>query len=132
VELAGVVLVDTRAAFRVLETSHPPVYYVPPQDVAMQHLSESSHASFCEWKGQAHYYDVRVGDRYLARAAWSYPEPTRRFEAIRDYLAFYPELMNGCFVDGERVRSQPGSFYGGWITSDLVGPFKGAPGTHGW
>jgi uncharacterized protein (DUF427 family) len=132
VELAGVVLVDTRAAFRVLETSHPPVYYVPPQDVAMQHLSESSHASFCEWKGQARYYDVGVGDRHVARAAWSYPEPTRRFEAIRDYLAFYPEFMDGCFVDGERVRSQPGSFYGGWITSDLVGPFKGARGTHGW
>ena len=131
-ELAGVVLVDTQAAFRVLETSHPPVYYAPPQDVAMQHLSESSHASFCEWKGQARYYDVRVGDRHVARAAWSYPDPTRRFEAIRDYLAFYPEHMDGCFVDGERVQAQPGSFYGGWITSDLVGPFKGARGTHGW
>lgn len=131
VTFSGVVLADTRSALRVLETSHPPVYYLPPQDVAMQYLSESGHASFCEWKGRARYHDVSVGKRSLARAAWSYSAPSRGFAEIRDYVAFYPALVEG-FVDGERVRAQPGDFYGGWITSELVGPFKGPPGTRGW
>jgi uncharacterized protein (DUF427 family) len=132
VRFAGEVIADSRAALRVLETSHPPVYYVPPADVALQHLTESGEGSFCEWKGRAVYYDVRVGTRVAPRAAWSYPDPSPAFAPIRDHLAFYPEFMDGCFVDGERVRAQPGGFYGGWITSELVGPFKGAPGTHGW
>lgn len=132
VKFAGVVLADTRSAFRVLETSHPPVYYVPPQDVAARYLSETGGDSFCEWKGRARYYDVCVGAKRAAHAAWTYPEPARDFAPIRDHMAFYPSRMDGCFVDGERVRSQPGDFYGGWITSDLVGPFKGSPGTHGW
>ncbi len=132
VEFAGVTLADTRAAFRVLETSHPPVYYVPPQDVAMEHLIESSRSSFCEWKGQAGYYDVVVGDARLVSAAWFYRDPTPRFQPIRDHVAFYPAPMDGCFVDGERVACQPGDFYGGWITQDLVGPFKGGAGTAGW
>ena len=132
VEFAGVVIADSRAAYRVLETSHPPVYYIPPEDVSMQHLDKSAGSSYCEWKGRAIYYDVVVGSARLPRAAWSYPDPTPSFEAIRLYLAFYPAPMDGCFVDGERVASQPGDFYGGWITSDLEGPFKGGPGTRGW
>jgi uncharacterized protein (DUF427 family) len=132
VELGDVVLADTRSAFRVLETSHPPVYYVPPGDVAMAHLVETAGSSFCEWKGRARYYDVVVGDRRLGRVAWSYPEPTAAFEPIRHHIAFYPGPMDGCFVDGERVAPQPGDFYGGWITANLEGPFKGGRGTHGW
>ena len=132
IELADVVLADTRSAFRVLETSHPPVYYIPPADVSMHHLVEALGSSQCEWKGRARYYSVVVGDTRLENVAWFYPDPTPAFEPIRDHIAFYPGPMDGCFVDGERVASQPGDFYGGWITSDLVGPFKGGPGTHGW
>jgi uncharacterized protein (DUF427 family) len=132
VELGGVVLADTSAAFRVLETSHPPVYYVPPQHIAQRYLIASSKSSFCEWKGRARYYSVVVGERRVENAAWCYPEPDPAFAAIRDYVAFYPSRMDSCFVDGERALAQPGDFYGGWITSDLVGPFKGGPGTRGW
>jgi len=132
VEFGGVVLADTRAALRVLETSHPPVYYIPPEDVALEYLAESRHGSFCEWKGRAGYYTAVVGERRLENVAWFYPDPTPAFAAIRRYVAFYPEPMDGCFVDGERVQPQPGNFYGGWITSDVVGPFKGGATTRGW
>ena len=132
VEVGGVVVADTHAAARVLETSHPPVYYVPPQDIRMQHLERSLRRSFCEWKGTASYYNVCVGDRLIEDAAWFYPHPTAAFASIRNYVAFYPALMDACFVDGDRVRAQPGDFYGGWGTSDVVGPFKGAPGTMFW
>lgn len=132
IEFRGIVLADTRSAYRVLETSHPPVYYLPPLDVAMEHLVEGAGSSFCEWKGRAGYYDVVVGDARLEQVAWYYPDPTPAFAPIRSYVAFYPSPMDACLVDGERVESQPGDFYGGWITSDLVGPFKGAPGTRGW
>ncbi len=132
IEFAGVVLADTRAAFRVLETSHPPVYYIPPEDVALQYLVRAPGSSYCEWKGSAGYYSVVVGDVRLEKVAWFYADPTPVFEPIRDHIAFYAEPMDGCFVDGERVASQPGDFYGGWITSDLVGPFKGGLETHGW
>ena len=132
VELGGVSLADTRSAFRVLETSHPPVYYIPPRDVAMGHLVAAPGSSYCEWKGRAGYYSVVVGDSRYERVAWFYGDPTPAFRPIRNHIAFYPEPMDGCFVDGERVVSQPGDLYGGWITSDLVGPFKGGPGTRGW
>jgi len=132
VELAGVCLADTRSAFRVLETSHPPVYYLPPGDVSTAHLSAVPGHSFCEWKGQASYYDIVVGDLVRPRAAWYYPDPVPAFAGLRDHIAFYPSRVDACFVDGERVSAQPGDFYGGWITSDLVGPFKGSAGTHGW
>lgn len=132
VEFAGAVLADSHTAHRVLETSHPPVYYVPPHDVAMQFLFESRRISHCEWKGSARYYTACVGGDRAENAAWSYPEPTAAFAPIRDFVAFYPALMDACFVDGERVHAQPGDFYGGWITSDLAGPFKGGPGTRGW
>lgn len=132
VEHAGTLIADSTRAWRVLETSQPPAYYLPPDDVAMELLRPSSHRTFCEWKGQAAYYDVVVGDVVAPSAAWCYPSPTEPFAPIRDHLAFYPQLVDGCFVDGEKVRANEGSFYGGWITSKVVGPFKGGPGTAGW
>lgn len=132
VELGGETIVDTRRAHRVLETSHPPVYYVPLEDVTPGVLVASGGRSSCEWKGAASYYDAVAGGRRAKRAAWTYPDPARGFEVIRDAVAFYPAAMDGCWVDDERVEPQPGGFYGGWITSDIVGPFKGDPGTSGW
>ena len=132
VRFNGVIIADTRAAWRVLETSHPPVYYLPPADLKLEHLERSLRSSFCEWKGRARYVDVRVGERVAAAAGWCYPDPTGAFQAIRDYVAFYPGAMDRCTVDGETVLPQPGGFYGGWITSDIVGPFKGEPGTEFW
>lgn len=129
---SGVMIADTRRAVRVLETSHPPVYYIPPADIQMQYLAQTTGRSLCEWKGQAWYYNVTVGDVCELNAAWFYPEPTAAFASLRGYIAFYAQRMDACFVDGERVTPQPGEFYGGWITSDIVGPFKGEPGTRGW
>lgn len=128
----GVAIAETRRAVRVLETSHPPVYYLPPDDIRMDYLTATSRSSFCEFKGTARYWTLRAGDRTAENVAWSYPNPAPGFEAIRDYLAFYAAPMDECTVDGERVTPQPGGFYGGWITSDIVGPFKGGPGTLGW
>jgi uncharacterized protein (DUF427 family) len=128
----GQVVAETSRALRVLETSHPPVYYIPAEDIKRKFLERSSRSSFCEWKGRARYHTLHVGDRQSADAAWSYPEPTQAFEPIRDHLAFYPSRVDECTVDGEVVRSQPGDFYGGWITQEIVGPFKGDPGTMGW
>ena len=128
----GVTIADTTAAQRVLETSHPPVYYIPPTDIKLDALIQTSKHTFCEWKGQASYYTVRVGDRQVENAAWFYPRPTAAFAVIKDCVAFYPSLMDACYVGDELVQAQPGDFYGGWITSEIVGPFKGSPGTHGW
>jgi uncharacterized protein (DUF427 family) len=128
----GEVVAETRRARRVLETSHPPVYYIPPEDVRSEYLIPAQGQSFCEWKGAARYCDVRVGEKTAERAAWSYPTPTPSFASIADHLAFYPGKMDACYVDGQRVTPQPGDFYGGWITSEIVGPFKGEPGTRGW
>ena len=126
VVLGGETIVDTRRAHRVLETSHPPVYYVPLEDVAPGVLEPSSGGTtFCEWKGDASYYDVAAGGRREERAAWTYHDPSPGFESIRDAVAFYAGPMDACFVDDERVEPQPGGFYGGWITSDVTGPFKG-------
>ena len=134
VVLGGAVIADTTQAHRVLETSHPPVYYVPLEDVAPGALEPCrGPGSFCEWKGEASYFDVIGGDgRRVERAAWTYPDPAPAFETIRDAVAFYPGLMDECTLDGELVEAQPGGFYGGWITSEVVGPFKGGPGTRGW
>ncbi|MGD1949936.1 MAG: DUF427 domain-containing protein [Leptolyngbyaceae cyanobacterium] len=126
------VIVDSQQTKRVLETSHPPVYYIPPADIAMDCLSEAPGTSFCEWKGRARYYTVTVGDRVAARVAWCYPTPTERFASLANYVAFYPSAMDACYVDDEQVQAQTGDFYGGWITSDIVGPFKGGAGTWGW
>jgi uncharacterized protein (DUF427 family) len=128
----GAVIADTRKAKRVLETSHPPVYYIPQEDIRMEYLTRTDGTTFCEWKGDAIYYTVAVGDKKATNVAWSYPQPTRSFSIIKDHLAFYPQFMDACYVDGEQVRPQPGGFYGGWITDDIIGPFKGEPGTWGW
>jgi uncharacterized protein (DUF427 family) len=127
-----VVLADTQRAKRVLETSHPPVYYIPPEDIRMEYLRQTARSSFCEWKGMAGYYAIEVGNQVAENAAWFYADPTPAFLGIQNYVAFYPSRMQACYVDGELVTSQPGDFYGGWITSDIIGPFKGAPGTWGW
>lgn len=128
----GQVIADTTRAVRVLETSHPPVYYIPQADVRMDALTQTSRRTVCEFKGAARYWTIRVGDREAADAAWSYPDPKPGFDNLRDAIAFYPSRMDECTVDGERVQAQEGDFYGGWITSDIVGPFKGGPGTWGW
>jgi uncharacterized protein (DUF427 family) len=128
----GVTIADTHGAQRVLETSHPPVYYLPPEDIKMDYLIGTTQGSFCEWKGRAIYYAVVVGNKQASNAAWAYPSPTPSFAAIKNYLAFYAHMMDACYVDGEQVQPQPGNFYGGWITSNIVGPFKGEPGTWGW
>lgn len=132
VVLDGVVVADTRRAVRTLETSHPPSYYLPLADIMPGALLPVEGSSFCEWKGHARYFDVVAGGQRRERAAWSYPAPTEGFAVLRDHVAFYAAAMDGCFVDGERVTPQPGGFYGGWITSAVAGPFKGAPGSRFW
>ncbi|MEZ0496976.1 DUF427 domain-containing protein [Sphingomonas sp. IW22] len=128
----GITIADTRRGVRTLETSHPPSYYFPPADVAMDMLHPTPHRSLCEWKGQARYFDVHVGGEAIVEAAWAYPDPTPAFACLRGYVAFYPHLFDTCLVDGERAQPQPGGFYGGWVTSDLAGPFKGGPGSRFW
>ena len=132
VEHAGVVVADTRRGWRVLETSQPPAYYFPPEDVRLDLLEPSLHATFCEWKGQASYRSIRVGDVVATDAVWLYEHPTPQFEPITDHLAFYAQRVDRCTVDGEEVEANQGAFYGGWITSKVVGPFKGGAGTAGW
>jgi uncharacterized protein (DUF427 family) len=132
IELGGTVIAETRASYRVLETSHPPGYYLPRAAFRADTLRPAEGSSYCEWKGQAAYLDVVGGDRLAARAAWHYPEPTWAFRALRDHVALYPAAMDRVTVDGEVVQPQEGGFYGGWITARVVGPFKGAPGTSGW
>lgn len=133
IELDGEVVVDARRSFRVLETSHPPVYYLPRDAVGSGLLTPVAGTTYCEFKGTASYFDVAgPSGRVLERAAWHYPEPTAGFEALVGHVAFYPGRMGRCTVDGEPVVAQPGDFYGGWITSKVTGPFKGAPGTGGW
>jgi uncharacterized protein (DUF427 family) len=128
----GIVIADTCHAQRVLETSHPPVYYIPPEDIRQEYLVKMPQTSYCEWKGRGAYYSVVVGDRQLPNVAWYYPEPTPAFAAIQNYVAFYAAPMDACYVAGEKVEPQPGNFYGGWITADIVGPFKGIEGSWGW
>ena len=128
----GVEIANTLRAKRVLETSHPPVYYIPREDIHAEYLTFSARSSFCEFKGLAGYVAVTVGEKRIEDAGWFYPAPTPSFAALKDYIAFYPSKMEACIVDGEKVIPQAGDFYGGWITRDIVGPFKGEPGTWGW
>jgi len=128
----GVVIADSYRARRVLETCHPPVYYLPPEDVRMTALTRAAGTTFCEWKGAARYYDITVAGNTARQAAWSYPKPLPAYAGLAGYIAFYPGAMDACLVDGEQARPQPGGFYGGWITNDIVGPFKGDAGTMGW
>ncbi|MFF1868209.1 DUF427 domain-containing protein [Kitasatospora herbaricolor] len=123
---------STRQAVRVLETSHPPVYYLPAADVVTELLVPAGAVSHCEWKGQARYWDLVAGGRRAAHAAWSYPEPLPAYRELRGMLAFYPGRVDRCTVDGETVRAQEGDFYGGWITGGITGPYKGGPGTSAW
>jgi uncharacterized protein (DUF427 family) len=128
----GQTIADTQAGYRVLETSHPPVYYLPPSDFLPGVLQPSPRGSFCEWKGQASYWSLQVGDKTAVDAAWSYGAPTPAFEPIQGYVAVYASRMDACYVDDEQVEPQPGGFYGGWITKNIVGPFKGGPSSWGW
>jgi len=132
VEVAGQVIAATRAAVRVCETSHPPVFYVPREDIVDGVLERAAGSSWCEWKGAATYWDVVVGGRRITGAAWSYENPSPGYEHLRGAVAFYPGMVDRATVDGEQVRPQPGAFYGGWITDEIAGPFKGSPGTLGW
>jgi len=132
VVFGGVTLAYTTRAKRFLETSHPPVYYIPPEDIRMEHLTLAEGASFCEWKGVTRYYDIETEERREHKAAWFYPEPEPAYAELKDCVAFYPSLMDTCWVDGGKVRAQEGDFYGGWVTAGIVGPFKGGPGTWGW
>lgn len=128
----GTRIADTQRAVRVLETSHPPVYYIPAEDVKMEYLKPTQRASVCEWKGGANYYTIHVGNKIEHDAAWTYHKPLPGFQAIKDHIAFYPARMDSCLVNGEKAQPQPGGFYGGWITKEIKGPFKGSPGTSGW
>jgi uncharacterized protein (DUF427 family) len=132
VEFNGEPVCDTMRAYRVLETSHPPTYYVPRSDVRMEFLKPSLRRSFCEFKGDAGYFDLTVGERSSRDAAWSYSQPTPAFAVLRDYLGFYVSRTDACFVGDEQAQPQQGGLYAGWITSHIVGPFKGAPGTNYW
>ncbi len=132
VVLGGVEVCRSTRAFRVLETSHPPGWYVPEQDWLPGSLVPAAGTSFCEWKGVASYLDVVGGGQRAGQAAWTYRDPVPAYADLRDAVAVYPAAVDACTVDGEVVRPQDGGFYGGWITGDVVGPFKGAPGTLGW
>ena len=129
---AGRVIADSRRCLRVLETSHPPVYYVPREDIAPGVLHAAAGRSFCEFKGTASYWDLVVGDSRVADAGWSYEHPAEGYAQIAGAVAFYPGRVDECRVGDEVVRAQEGDFYGGWITADITGPFKGGPGTRGW
>jgi uncharacterized protein (DUF427 family) len=132
VVLDGRTIAETQRGIRTIETSHPPTYYFPTTDVAAGVLRPFGGTSFCEWKGSAIYFDVVFRNVVRPKAAWAYPNPTAQFAIIRGHVAFYAGAMDACFVDGELVVPQPGGFYGGWITSGVVGPFKGVPGSTGW
>lgn len=128
----GATIADTTSGYRILETSHPPTFYIPGTDVAFEYLIESDQTSYCEFKGRAVYYSISLEDKLIANAAWSYPEPTPRYAAIAGYLSFYASDEVPCKVGNEPVIPQPGNFYGGWITKNLQGPFKGGLGSRFW
>ncbi|MEM0900201.1 MAG: DUF427 domain-containing protein [Pseudomonadota bacterium] len=132
ITFGGVVICQSKNAWRVLETYHPPTYYIPPNDFGHDVLKPAPGNSMCEWKGQAKYFDIAVDSHRAQRAAWAYPTPTKRFEQIAGFVAVYAEPMDACYVAGEKVQAQPGNFYGGWVNSWITGPIKGRPGTLGW
>jgi uncharacterized protein (DUF427 family) len=132
IELGGETILDTTRGARILETSHPPTYCVPPEEFVPGALRPAGGSSICEWKGRAAYLDVAGGGRVEPRAAWYYPDPTPAFAEIAGWVSVYPGRMDRCLVDDDVVVPQEGSFYGGWITPEITGPFKGGPGTAGW
>jgi uncharacterized protein (DUF427 family) len=128
----GLILADSNSCKRVLETSHPPTYYIPFGDINQKYLKPTDHRTYCEFKGQAAYFDLLVNDNVIQNVGWYYPKPNLKFESIKDHVCFYPSKLDTCLVNDEKVKAQEGDFYGGWITSNIVGPFKGGPGTWGW
>jgi uncharacterized protein (DUF427 family) len=132
VEFAGIAVADTTRGLRVLETSSPPVYYFPPADVRTQFLTPMRFQTLCEWKGTASYWSISVRGREQDAIAWSYAEPDEGYDLLRGCLAFYAGRADACYVDNERVEPQIGDYYGGWVTHDVVGPFKGEPGSERW
>lgn len=132
VVIAGETVADTTAGFRVLETSHPPTYYLPPADIRMDRFHPSKQRTLCEWKGHAAYLDYHHAGQLIHNIAWTYPQPLPAFANLRNFLAFYPSKLDAAFVDEMRAVAQPGDFYGGWITPNIVGPFKGPADTLGW
>ncbi|HBH24065.1 MAG TPA: hypothetical protein DDY13_11670 [Cytophagales bacterium] len=129
---AGDVIAECQTAYRALETSHPPTYYLPPDAFKTGVLIAVERTSYCEFKGMAHYFDIAHKGRIAEYAAWSYPDPNKNFLPIQNYISVYAHLMEACYVNDEKVKAQEGGFYGGWVTDNIVGPFKGAPGTWGW
>ncbi len=132
IEFAARTLADTTRAIKLMETSHPPGYYIPAEDIDMHALVPSTYRTVCEFKGTAHFYSIVMGNRVEHNAAWEYPDPLPGYEMLRGHIAFYPQQIDAASIDGEVVRPQEGRFYGGWITDDIVGPFKGGRGTLGW
>ena len=132
VVLGGVTVCETDTSWQVLETSHPPTYYLPRDAFGPDALRPVTGSSFCEWKGAARYLDVLSRDRVAARAGWFYLTPSEPFAALAGHVAVYAQAMDACRVDGELVTPQPGGFYGGWVTSSVAGPVKGVPGSNGW
>ena len=125
-------IAKTDRGFRSLETSHPPSYYIPPDDIKMDVLLYNQRVTLCEWKGKASYFNFEGGDRSITDIAWIYTDPTPTFRKIKNYLSFYASKVDACYVNSEKVLAQDGDFYGGWITKHLTGPFKGGQGTAGW
>ncbi|NDJ54749.1 MAG: DUF427 domain-containing protein [Chloroflexi bacterium] len=128
----GEVIAETSNALRVLETSHPPQYYFPPEDVKTEVFTQTPRRTFCEFKGAASYWTVKVGDKLAENAVWAYETPNSGYQPLAGYFSFYAGPFDACYVGDEQVDAQAGNFYGGWITSKVVGPFKGGPGTMGW
>lgn len=128
----NLVIADTNQSLRILETSHPPTYYIPFKDVNMSYFTTNDHTSFCEFKGRASYLDMKVNNEIVHNIGWYYLDPDKKFDKLRDHIAFYPGKLDECLINDEKVIAQEGDFYGGWITSNIKGPFKGSPGTLGW
>jgi uncharacterized protein (DUF427 family) len=133
IDHAGELIAESDRAVRVLETASPPTIYIPFADTRMDLLRETPvPRTHCEWKGVARYFDLELGDNRVEAAAWHYPDPRRAYDGLRDHVAFYAGRVDACHLDNERVRPQGGAFYGGWITDEIEGPYKGEPGTEGW
>lgn len=128
----GRILADSNKCFRILETSHPPAYYIPVKDIDLNLLRFNAHKSYCEWKGEAEYVDMLTGSGLVKNAGWFYRNPNKRYPELRETMSFYASRLEKCYVGNELVKPQEGDFYGGWITSNIKGPFKGGPGTFGW
>ena len=131
VRYGDLVVAQSKQSMRVLETASPPTFYLPPTDVNLEFFIKTSGNSYCEWKGTATYWSLAIDDSEIKNVSWSYESPTQEFVIIKSYLSFYPAKLN-CTVDGEPVRPQPGGFYGGWVTDEITGPYKGKPGTGSW